>query len=73
MNIDCPNAETCDGVLTFRVYRDSDGDPSIPYGTRTWTDAEYMGSTCSCDFDPKTWDQLTIEAIEASETDRYRS
>ena len=63
MDIDCPNAELCNGTLTFRIYQDGDGDGAY---TRTWTDAECTGMTCSCDFDPETWDRLTKEAIEAS-------
>lgn len=65
MDLDCPNAETCDGTLTFRVYQDSDGDPSIPYGTRTWTDAECDAQTCACEFDETTWNRLIADAIEA--------
>ena len=66
MDIDCPNAELCNGTLTFRVYQDGDGDPNVTNGTRSWTDAECTGSTCSCDFDPETWERLTKEAIDAS-------
>lgn len=63
MDIDCPNAELCNGTLTFRIYQDGDWDGVY---TRTWTDAECTGMTCECDFDPETWDRLTKEALDAA-------
>lgn len=65
MDIDCPNFETCEGILTFRVYQDSDGDPAAPWTVRSWTDAECVTMTCNCDLDAAEWDRLTVYAIEA--------
>lgn len=67
MTIDCPNAEACNGELTFRIYQDSDGDPGVPWGVRSWTDAECTEQTCACELAPAMWDRLTHDAIEASE------
>jgi len=63
--MDCPNFETCEGELTFRIYQDGDGDPNVTGGTRSWTAAECTGQTCSCEFNSTTWDRLEHEAIEA--------
>ena len=63
MTIECPNAAVCNGELRFRIYQDGDGDGAY---TRSWTDAECVAATCSCEFDSETWDRLTKEALEAS-------
>lgn len=68
--MDCPNFETCEGELTFRVFATGDGDPHAPWTLRTWTEAECTGQTCSCEFDSATWGRLEKDAIaeeEASE------
>jgi hypothetical protein len=64
--MNCPNFEQCEGLLTFRIYRDGDGDPNVTGGTRTWTAAECTDQTCACEFDNETWQKLEAEAIEAS-------
>jgi hypothetical protein len=63
--MDCPNFETCEGELAFRVYQDGDGDPGGMYGARFWTAAELTEQTCGCEFDAKAIAKLEQAAIEA--------
>lgn len=66
IEFDCPNYETCGGFLKFRLYQDSDGDASLPWTVGHWTEAEYMGATCACDFTPEELEKMTKDAIDAS-------
>ena len=62
--MDCPNLERCGGELTFRVYRDSDGDDDLPWTVRSWLAAELIEQTCDCQFTGEQMAALEKQAIE---------
>jgi hypothetical protein len=60
--VECPR---CGAELDFRLFRDGDGDPSVPGGTRSWLDAECVEQPCACELTPEEWGTLADRAIEA--------
>jgi len=48
-----------DGEATGTVYRDSDGDASIPYGVRVFLAVEDLELTCGCTLIDDEEEQVT--------------
>lgn len=62
----CPNAETCDGELRFKVSSVTQGEP--PWSLYMGEEAECTDQTCACEFTEAQWDALHKDAIEAEAT-----
>jgi hypothetical protein len=52
------------GVLRVNLFRDSDGDPGVINGTRSWWDLEVDSQTCTCEYSDDEWDKLIEIALD---------
>lgn len=63
MDTECPR---CGAPIEWRIFQDGDGDPGVPGGTRSWTDAEPTKVNCACELTAEEWDALTEQVIRDS-------
>ena len=63
MRVPCPRCET---EIEVRIYQDSDGDHTIPYGVRTWWDGEIIEQPCACELTAVEYDAVIEAAIDAA-------
>lgn len=65
----CPQ---CGDEIEMRVFEDSDGDHTVPYGIRRWNEAEISAQKCKCELTFKQIRGLEVCALEKWEEDvRY--
>jgi hypothetical protein len=64
METECPK---CEAPMEWRIFEDGDGDPSVPGGSRSWTDAECIKTNCACELTEEEYDALRFKVIEAAQ------